>query len=37
MEEQVYYSPIQERMKRMAEEVQVVTDLELKNTKSKRK
>ena len=32
MEEQVYYSPIQERMKRMAEQVQTVTDLELQNT-----
>ena len=32
MEEQIYYSPIQERMKRMAEQVQTVTDLELQNT-----
>ena len=32
MEEQVYYSPIQERMKRMAEEVQIVKGLELEGT-----
>lgn len=33
MEEQVYYSPIQERMKRMAENVQIVTGLELEGTR----
>lgn len=33
MEEQIYYSPIQERMKRMAENVQIVTGLELEGTR----
>lgn len=33
MEEQVYYSPIQERMKRMAESVQTVKGLELEGTR----
>ena len=33
MEEQIYYSPIQERMKRMAEQVQTVKGIDLEGTR----